>query len=364
MVRLLSYLLPLLPLALAESVTVLDPKSFDKVVFNSNKPALVEFYAPWCGHCKNLAPVYEELATAFASQSDKVTVANVDADNHKDLGKKFGVTGFPTLKWFDGKPGSTPEDYKGGRDLESLTSFITEKTGIKPKAAKKAPSSVVMLDDKAFKTEIGGEKDVLVAFTAPWCGHCKSLAPVWEKVAADFAAEPSVLIAKVDAEAENAKATAQEQEISGYPTIKFFPKGSKEPETYSGGRSEDQLVEFVNTKAGTYRMTGGGLSVAAGTIEAFDDIIAKYIGKAEWEKAGAEIQKTAEGVTGAMKDYYLKALAKVTGNPEYAMKEQTRLAGILKKGGLAPEKIDDLQRRSNVLAKFLVKEDDEAKSEL
>ena len=193
---------------------------------------------------------------------------------------------------------------------------------------------------------------------------CKSLAPVWEKVAADFAAEPSVLIAKVDAEAENAKATAQEQEISGYPTIKFFPKGSKEPETYSGGRSEDQLVEFVNTKAGTYRMTGGGLSVAAGTIEAFDDIIAKYIGKAEWEKAGAEIQKTAEGVTGAMKDYYLKALAKVTGNPEYAMKEQTRLAGILKKGGLAPEKIDDLQRRSNVLAKFLVKEDDEAKSEL
>lgn len=195
---------------------------------------------------------------------------------------------------------------------------------------------------------------------------CKSLAPTWEKLAADFSAEPSVLIAKVDAEAENAKATAQDQGISGYPTIKFFPKGSKEPETYSGGRSEDQLVDFINEKAGTYRVAGGGLSAAAGTIEVFDNILARYVVGAtpDWEKATADVQKAASDATGAMKDYYLKALAKITGNPEYAMKEQTRLAGILKKGGLAPEKIDDLQRRSNVLAKFLVKEDDEAKSEL
>lgn len=178
MVRLLSYLLPLIPVALAASVTVLDPKSFDKTVFNSNKPALVEFYAPWCGHCKTLAPVYEELASSFSAFSDKVTIANVDADNHKELGKKFGVTGFPTLKWFDGTPGAEPEDYRGGRDLESLTSFITEKTKLKAKAAKKPTSSVVMLDDKMFKAEIGGDKDVLVAFTAPWCGrefHPKSV---------------------------------------------------------------------------------------------------------------------------------------------------------------------------------------------
>lgn len=61
-------------------------------------------------------------------------------------------------------------------------------------------------------------------------------------------------------------------------------------------------------------------------------------------------------MTATTKEYYLKALAKLTGNPEYAMKEQTRLAGILKRGGLAPEKIDDLQRRSNILARFLVKD--------
>lgn len=158
----------------ASAVKDLIPSNFDSVVLKSGKPALVEFFAPWCGHCKNLAPVYEELATSFAAADSKLVIAKVDADANKDLGKRFGVQGFPTLKWFDGKS-DTPEDYKSGRDLESLQKFITEKTGIKPKAPKKAPSSVVMLSDKKFKEEVGGDKNVLVAFTAPWCGRMSSL---------------------------------------------------------------------------------------------------------------------------------------------------------------------------------------------
>ena len=155
----------------ASSVLDLIPDNFEKIVLKSGKPALVEFFAPWCGHCKNLAPIYEELGAKFASD-DKVSIAKVDADEHKDLGRRFGVQGFPTLKWFDGKS-DTPEDYNGGRDLESLTSFISEKTGIKVKSKKTAPSAVTMLTDSTFKKEIGGDKDVLVAFTAPWCGREK-----------------------------------------------------------------------------------------------------------------------------------------------------------------------------------------------
>lgn len=175
------------------------------------------------------------------------------------------------------------------------------------------------------------------------------------------------MIAKVDAEAENAKATAQEQEVSGYPTIKFFPKGSKTAETYSGGRSEDALVDFMNSKAGTFRVAGGGLNTQAGTIEAIDTVLKKYVtssGLSDAEKASEEIKKLAQNAQDMSSEYYLKALAKLTGNPEYAMKEQTRLAGLLKKGGLAPEKIDDLQKRSNILSRFLIKEDEDVKSEL
>ncbi len=154
----------------ASSVLDLIPDNFDKVVLESNKPALVEFFAPWCGHCKKLAPIYEELAQNFDFAKDQVSIAKVDADAEKDLGRRFGVQGFPTLKWFDGKS-DKPTDYNGGRDLESLSSFIVEKTGLKMKTKKAVPSAVEMLTDKSFKAEIGGDKDVLVAFTAPWCGR-------------------------------------------------------------------------------------------------------------------------------------------------------------------------------------------------
>jgi len=151
----------------ASAVKDLLPSNFDDIVLNSGKPALVEFFAPWCGHCKTLAPIYEELAAAF-EHSDKVTIAKVDADAHKDLGRKHGVQGFPTLKWFEN---GKVEDYKSGRDLESLVAFVSGKTGVMMKQKKAEKSNVEMLNDSTFKERIGGEKDVLVAFTAPWCGR-------------------------------------------------------------------------------------------------------------------------------------------------------------------------------------------------
>lgn len=171
MVLIKSFVLAGLTAVVAAKSAVLDliPSNFDDVVLKSGKPTLVEFFAPWCGHCKNLAPVYEDLASSFASSKD-VQIAKVDADAEKELGRRFGVQGFPTLKFFDGKS-ETPIDYSSGRDLESLSNFITEKTGVKPKRKLEKPSAVTMLTDSAFDKEIGGDKNVLVAFTAPWCGR-------------------------------------------------------------------------------------------------------------------------------------------------------------------------------------------------
>lgn len=171
MVLLKSFVLSGLVAVAAAGSAVLDliPENFDKVVFESGKPTLVEFFAPWCGHCKTLAPVYEELAQSFASSKD-VQIAKVDADAEKSLGRKFGVQGFPTLKWFDGKS-KEPQEYKGGRDLESLTKFVTENSGVKTKRKLELPSEVNFLTDKTFSKTVGGDKNVLVAFTAPWCGR-------------------------------------------------------------------------------------------------------------------------------------------------------------------------------------------------
>ncbi|KAJ4405729.1 hypothetical protein N0V91_005036 [Didymella pomorum] len=353
-------LLPALASASAPASSVIDltPKNFDEVVLKSGKPALVEFFAPWCGHCKNLAPVYEELAGVFQHSAGKVSVAKVDADEHKSLGKRFGVTGFPTLKWFDGNS-DKPEDYKGGRDLESLTKFITEKTAIKPKVKGKLPSAVTFLDDQSFKQKVGKDQDVLVAFTAPWCGHCKTLAPIWETLANDFVNEPNVLIAKVDAEAENAKALAKEQGVSSYPTIKYFKKGSLEPTPYEGGRSEEAFITFLNKNSGTHRAVGGGLDATGGTIEAFDTVIEKF--KAAYGDGVEEATTLASTLQDKYAQYYVKVFQKAGANKEYAQKESNRLQGLISKGNLAPEKLDDLISRSNILKKFLGTDD---KSEL
>ncbi|MCJ1298694.1 hypothetical protein MMC08_001484 [Hypocenomyce scalaris] len=356
----LSYLLlsslAILGANAASSVLDLIPDNFDQVVLESGKPALVEFFAPWCGHCKNLAPIYEELAANFAFADDKVSIGKVDADEHKDLGRKFGVQGFPTLKWFDGKS-DTPTDYTGGRDLESLSKWITDKTGLKAKAKKAAPSAVEMLNDQTFKQQIGSDKDVLVAFTAPWCGHCKSLAPIWESLAKDFAVEPNVVVAKVDAEAENSKSTAEAQGVKSYPTIKYFPKGSTTPQAYEGGRSEADLVAFLNENAGTHRAVGGGLDAKAGTIESLDSLVAKYTAGATLATISEEAIKAATGLKDKYAQYYVKVFDKLSGNQGYVEKELTRLEGLLKKGGLAPEKLDDLMSRTNILHRFSSKGD-------
>lgn len=335
----------------ASSVLDLIPDNFDDIVLQSGKPALVEFFAPWCGHCKKLAPIYEELATNFEFAKDKVSIAKVDADAEKDLGRKFGVQGFPTLKWFDGKS-DTPTDYQGGRDLDSLSSFISEKTGLKIKTKKAAPSAVEMLTDTSFNAEVGGDKDVLVAFTAPWCGHCKSLAPIWEQVATDYASEPNVLIAKVDAEAENSKATAQDQGVKSYPTIKYFPKGSTTPEPYEGGRTEQDILSFMNEKAGVHRTIGGKLDEIAGTIPSLDTIVSRLTGGESIASLSEQITTAAKASKDRYAGYYVKVSDKLSKNAGYAEKELARLQGLIKKGGLAPEKIDDLTSRSNILRQF------------
>jgi len=118
------------PEASLEGVTDLTPKNFDSIV-DGSKHVLVEFYAPWCGHCKHLVPVLSSLGKSIQSDpklKNRVVIAKVNADEHRDLGGRFGVSGFPTLKWFGrGKPTDAPEDYASGRTLDAFSSWITQK---------------------------------------------------------------------------------------------------------------------------------------------------------------------------------------------------------------------------------------------
>jgi protein disulfide-isomerase-like protein len=119
-------------------VKVIVGSTFDAEVANGGKWVLLEAYAPWCGHCKKLMPVWEDLGEAFKESSGTVTIAKVDATAN-DLPKSLGIKGFPTLLLFKGD-GTPPMDYSGERDYAALASFITKKTGAKPTAGFKPKS--------------------------------------------------------------------------------------------------------------------------------------------------------------------------------------------------------------------------------
>jgi len=440
-----------------EAVYTLTTENFDQFIADNPK-VLVEFYAPWCGHCKALAPEYEKAAQAIASdESIDAKLAKVDATEEKDLASKFGVKGFPTLKFFTGDAES-PSEYSGGRTeptivqwlrtrsmppvsilesaddveafrkkgsvvligffgadgdeakamndvaeanresvlvgqvtsadvkvegtefgnlylfrdfeepivafegevtvdgiteflnaerfplidaigpenykdyvdrglpivwislnaededelktiIESLMPFakdakgklsftyvdatkyaqhvqnlgITETPGIlivgddnkkylfsgavsnadelkaffegyaagtleahvKSQAVPETNDEpVFVLVGSEFEKVVGGDKDVFVEYYAPWCGHCKRLAPEYEKVGEAFSDVESVVIAKADATENDFP-----EDIQGFPTLMFYPKGQTTAVKYSGDRKQEAIIEFIKENA-------------------------------------------------------------------------------------------------------------------
>lgn len=147
------------------------------------------------------------------------------------------------MKWFPAGSDS-PVDYQGGRDLDSLASFVAENSGVKSKIKPPAPPAAVQLSASNFDDiALDQTKDVLVAFTAPWCGHCKNMKPAYENVARAFATESNCVVAHMDADEADNKPIASKYDVRSFPTIKFFPKGGKSPIAYESGRSEGQFIE-------------------------------------------------------------------------------------------------------------------------
>merc|ERR1711934_813195 len=108
-----------------EGVYVLTNDNFDSWLADQEF-ALIEFYAPWCGHCKNLAPHYADAAQQLAAASSPVKLAKVDATEHPELGQKFEVSGYPTLFWFAKDQGYAPTPYNGPREAAGIVQWTVQ----------------------------------------------------------------------------------------------------------------------------------------------------------------------------------------------------------------------------------------------
>jgi protein disulfide isomerase len=131
-------------------VKVVVGKNFDEIVLDESKDVLVEFYAPWCGHCKQLAPIYDDLGRKFKGV-DSVVIAKIDATANDYDRDKFSVNGFPTIYF---KPaGANPKimSYDGAREVDAFVSFIEKhaktKFSLDKKKKKKKKSKDKKKDD-------------------------------------------------------------------------------------------------------------------------------------------------------------------------------------------------------------------------
>jgi len=440
-----------------DGVLVLTNDNFAEAVAEFDY-LLAEFYAPWCGHCKTLAPEYAQAAQKLGDQAN-IALAKIDATVEADIAKKYGVRGYPTLKWFKKDPENAME-YGGGRKAPEIVSWISKKTGpaalnledvdaankfksdnevnvigyfpegsdsaafmaaadsvddvpfaitsnadvakeldlaeggitlfkafdegfnkyaegdlaafvkdnmlayVTEFSDKTAPKifggeikkhvlifsaasgsdheeqhaaftesskahkgkalfvfvdcdkpdngrileffglkeedcpSIRMIEmgasmqkfkpesadmtSEAFNSFVGGvldgsikrhlmseeipesndeavfymvskqfeeiafaeDKAVFIEFYAPWCGHCKQLAPIWDKLGEHFKDDESIVIAKSDATLNEFAGV----EVQGFPTIKYFPKGEKQIVDYNGGRDLDSFVKFIENE--------------------------------------------------------------------------------------------------------------------
>ncbi|XP_068154906.1 thioredoxin domain-containing protein 5 homolog [Drosophila tropicalis] len=247
----------------------LDPEKFAEVIGAGN--VFVKFFAPWCGHCKRLQPLWDQLAEIMNVDDPKVVIAKVDCTQHQALCAEHEVTGYPTLRLFKlGEKDSVK--FKGTRDLPAITDFINQELSTPSEAdlnelkvdkdenaanevveeANTNRGKVVELKEDTFAKHVSSGNH-FVKFFAPWCSHCQRLAPTWEDLAKELITVTSVTISKIDC--TQYRSICQDFEVKGYPTLLWIEDGKK-IEKYSGSRDLPTLKAYVEKMNGA--PTDGG----------------------------------------------------------------------------------------------------------
>ncbi|RAK71618.1 putative disulfide isomerase [Aspergillus fijiensis CBS 313.89] len=212
-------------------------KNYDQLIAHSNHTSIVEFYAPWCGHCQNLKPAYEKAAKNLDGLA-KVAAINCDEDANKPICGQMGVRGFPTLKIVT--PGKKPgkprvEDYQGARTAKAIVEAVVDRI----------PNHVRRLTDKDLDSWLastsGAATPKAILFTEK--GTTSALI---RALAIDFLG--AIQVAQV-----RSKETAAVERfgVTAFPTLVLVPAGGSEQDAmvYDGELKKAPLVEFLSQVA-------------------------------------------------------------------------------------------------------------------
>ncbi|KAF0701384.1 Aste57867_8086 [Aphanomyces stellatus] len=207
-----------------ENVLVLTDENFEEAIA-ANDYLLVEFYAPWCGHCKSLAPEYAKAATALLENDPPLRIAKMDATAHSKAGEKYGVSGFPTLKFFKGDTDAAAvKAYTGGRTADEIEKWVVKNSG----------PAVKIIETAAELKKLTDANDVVVlAHIDAAAGTQKD---ILEKVA--DSEEIAVIVATTDASLSEDVATAG--------SVVVFKKFDEKKAVFEGEFNKKDIAAFIN----------------------------------------------------------------------------------------------------------------------
>ena len=205
-----------------EGVLVLTTKNFDSAI-KANEYILVEFYAPWCGHCKSLAPEYARAAQKLAKEGSDIKLGKVDATVESELGSRFQVRGYPSLKFFSN---GNAIEYKGGRTETDIVNWVKRKA---------SPPMKYVKNIDEFEDEIR-ENDVVIVF---WAEKTHSAFELIQKIARGL--DDAVFLFTSDAEIREKYQYEPESLITIY---KRFDEGRVD---YTDELEEESLRTFIFT---------------------------------------------------------------------------------------------------------------------
>eukprot|EP00035_Acanthoeca_spectabilis_P034238 m.27846 g.27846 ORF g.27846 m.27846 type:complete len:381 (+) comp6480_c0_seq2:1221-2363(+) len=234
----------------------LNDKTFD--VATGKGFSFVKFYAPWCGHCKTMAGAWIQLAKSYETDSD-VQIAEVDCTQDQSVCNQAGVKGYPTLVAYS--YGDQIATFTGERDVSSFREFVEEHRSANVDADEvvqevfanseeqdRTADQQTLVDHltrETFSQKIA-KGWTFVKFYAPWCGHCKALAPVWADLAIDVEDVAGVSVVAVDCEEETA--LCNDWGIESYPSLRLFHDGSHDS-NFEGQRDLPSLIAYLRGKA-------------------------------------------------------------------------------------------------------------------
>jgi len=219
-----------------------------------NKLVMLEFYAPWCGHCKSLGPKYEKAAKRMAIKGHSKLFAKCDAIENTVAKDKYGISGFPNLKLF--KHGKEMAEYPGQREVEAMVQYMEKQLArIDEPEEEIVKSSVLELNEENFEDMLVEHEVILVQFKAAWCPISKKIHDNWEKAATMLKEnENGAKLATVNAPVYMDITETYDMHDGGLPRFALFKDGVLEEEypalKSKAARTAQGIFDYMNGMEG------------------------------------------------------------------------------------------------------------------